>query len=313
MQFRHLDLNLLRVLCAIHRCGSVTEAGRQLALSQPATSNALARLRRHFDDALYVRSPAGLHPTPLAARVAPQVQAHLRALEAALAPQAPFNPAKDAVDWRLSLSDLGEVLFLPRLAGVLRREAPACRIANVAVDAARVSAALEAREIDLAIGIGLPEHRGIASETLFHEQYVAIADKGWRPPGAPARGGPGAGRLSPEQLAQARLAIAAPTATSHQNVESMLARLKSAGPPTVRARHYAALPELVTRTDLLAIVPEMFAASLAPRYALAIWALPGRGVPYEVRMLWHGSAGGDTEHAWLRAQVRALFARERPA
>ena len=54
MNFRQLDLNLLRVLCAVYRCGSVTEAGRQLALSQPATSNALARLRTFFDDELFV-------------------------------------------------------------------------------------------------------------------------------------------------------------------------------------------------------------------------------------------------------------------
>jgi hypothetical protein len=62
MNFRQLDLNLLRVLCAIHRTGSVTEAGQQLALSQSATSNALARLRHCFGDALFVRSPSGLHP-----------------------------------------------------------------------------------------------------------------------------------------------------------------------------------------------------------------------------------------------------------
>lgn len=54
MNFRQLDLNLLRVLCAVYRCGSVTEAGRQLALSQPATSKALARLRTFFDDELFV-------------------------------------------------------------------------------------------------------------------------------------------------------------------------------------------------------------------------------------------------------------------
>lgn len=298
------------MLCAVHRCGSVTEAGRRLALSQPATSNALARLRRHFDDALYVRSPSGLHPTPLAQRVAPQVEAHLRALEAALAPQAPFDPDSGQSDWQLSLSDLGEVLFLPPLAGVLRREAPFCRIANVAVDAERVSAALESREIDLAIGIGLPEHRGIASESLFHEQYVAIAGRDWQPPGTPVRrAAAGVGRLSSEQLAQARLAIAAPTATSHRSVEAMLAQLKTGERPIVRARHYAALPELVMRTDLLAIVPEMYAASLMPRYALRVWSLPGRGAPYDVRMLWHQSAGGDSAHAWLRGQVRALFAR----
>ncbi|UUZ70020.1 LysR family transcriptional regulator [Polaromonas sp. P2-4] len=45
MNFRQLDLNLLRVLAAIHRTGSVTQAGKALSLSQPATSNALARLR----------------------------------------------------------------------------------------------------------------------------------------------------------------------------------------------------------------------------------------------------------------------------
>ncbi len=62
MNFRHLDLNLLRVLVAVYRTGSVTAAGRQLALSQPATSNALARLRQFFGDELFVRSPRGLHP-----------------------------------------------------------------------------------------------------------------------------------------------------------------------------------------------------------------------------------------------------------
>jgi Bacterial regulatory helix-turn-helix protein, lysR family len=63
MNFRQLDLNLLRVLCAVFRNGSVTEAGRQLALSQPATSNALARLRRAFDDGT-APDPARAAPRP---------------------------------------------------------------------------------------------------------------------------------------------------------------------------------------------------------------------------------------------------------
>ena len=81
MNFRQLDLNLLRVLCAVYRLGSVTEAARQLALSQPATSNALARLRTFFDDELFVRSPRGLHPTRRAQRIVPAVMAQLQALE----------------------------------------------------------------------------------------------------------------------------------------------------------------------------------------------------------------------------------------
>ena len=164
MNFRQLDLNLLRVLCAVQRTGSVTEAGRQLAMSQPAVSNALARLRRFFDDALFVRSPTGLHPPRLAQRIVPRVAVHLRELELELCRGESFDPASAALHWRLSLSDLGEMMFLPTLARELRRASPGSRLSNEAVDAARVSAALEAREIDLAVGLLVPQHRGVVGE-----------------------------------------------------------------------------------------------------------------------------------------------------
>jgi len=304
MNFRQLDLNLLRVLCAVQRTGSVTEAGRQLAMSQPTVSNALARLRNSFGDALFVRSPSGLHPTRLAQRIIPEVAAHLRDLETLLCRGESFDPAAADIHWRLSLSDLGEMMFLPPLAGVLRAECPHSRLSNVAVDAARVSAALEARDIDLAIGILLPEHVGIASESLFHEHFVALTGSHWRP--AVGRAGKG---LSTQQLAQASLAVAAPTATFHGSVEAMLTRLKLSDRAVVRARHYGALPELVTCTDLMAIVPQMFARSLASRYAVRVWELPGHGPHYTVRMVWHQSASGDAAHAWLRERVRRLFVR----
>jgi DNA-binding transcriptional LysR family regulator len=304
MNFRQLDLNLLRVLCAVQRTGSVTEAGRQLAMSQPTVSNALARLRRSFGDALFVRSPSGLHPTPLAQRVVPEVATHLRELETLLCRGESFDPATADVHWRLSLSDLGEMMFLPPLAGAFRAESPRSRLSNVAVDAARVSAALEERDIDLAIGILLPEHVGIASESLFHEHFVALTGSHWRP--AVGRCGRG---LSTKQLAHASLAVAAPTATFHGSVESMLTRLKLSDRAVVRARHYGALPELVTCTDLMAIVPQMFARSLASRYAVRVWELPGHGPHYTVRMVWHQSATGDAAHTWLRERVRQLFVR----
>lgn len=304
MSFRHLDLNLLRVLCAVYRCGSVTDAARQLALSQPAASNALARLRRHFDDALFVRSTAGLQPTLLAQRIAPEVAAHLAALEATLASGEHFDPVSGRAHWRLSLSDLGEMMFLPPLVQALRDESPHCQVSNVAVDAAQVGAALEARDIDLAIGILLPERTGVASEPLFHEHFVAVTGSHWRP-----AGGRVGKALRPAQLAQAALAVAAPTATSHRSVELMLSRLKLDDRAVVRVRHYGALPDLVTRTDLMAIVPQMFAASLTPRFPVRVWELPGHGPHYDVRMVWHESARRDPAHRWLRERVRALFAR----
>ncbi len=303
-RFRHLDLNLLRVLCAVYRLGSVTLAARQLALSQPATSNALARLRAFFDDALFVRSSSGLHPTRKAQRIVPALMAQLQSLETTVLSTEEFEPASSTVRWRLSLSDLGEMMFLPALAQAFRVEAPHSQLGNVAVPSTQVSAALEAQDVHLAIGILNPGHISIASERLFQENFVAITASNWRP----AKGRTAA-NLTPRQLAAASLAVASPAATLHGSVDLMLNKLQLNDRIVVHARHYGALPELVTHSDLLAIVPLMYANSLAPRYDVRIWGLPDHGPRYDVSMVWHKSATDDPAHVWLRALVRRLFLR----
>lgn len=303
--FRQLDLNLLRVLCAVYRLGSVTAAGRQLALSQPATSNALARLRTFFDDELFVRSPRGLHPTRMAQRIVPSVIAQLHLLESTVMSTDGFEPVNANMHWRLSLSDLGEMMFLPPLAQAMRAKSPRSQISNVAVEALQVGAALDAHDIDLAIGILGPTHSSIASELLFQENFVAITASNWRP-----TSGRIGSSLSARQLATASLAVAAPAATFHISVESMLTKLKLNDRTVLRARHYGALPELVTRSDLMAIVPLMYANSLSPRYDVRIWQLPDHGPRYDVSMVWHQTATQDLAHTWLRSVVRDLFLRK---
>ena len=129
-----------------------------------------------------------------------------------------------------------------------------------------MAGALEARDVDLAIGILAPTQRDLAGESLFHERYVAVTAQGWRP-----RGRVSGERLTARQLAAASLAVASPTATYHESVPRMLDALGIAERTVVHARHYAALPELVTATDLLAIVPQMYARAMAA-------ALAGAGV-----------------------------------
>lgn len=303
MNFRQLDLNLLRVLAAIYRSGSVTLAGRALSLSQPATSNALGRLRDYFSDDLFVRAPSGLKPTRLCEQLAPGVLAQLLALEALVTGHEDFDPSTNDIHWQLSLSDLGEILFLPGLANAFRSEAPRARLSNVAVAAADVAAALEARDIDLAIGILQPRHRGIRTELLFREHYVAVAAPQWRP--ASGRSGRS---LSARQLAEASFVVAAPTATFHGSVEQMLVRMKLQDRIVLRARHFGALPELALTSDLLSIVPEMYARNLGQRHDCRIWELPD-APSYEVRLVWHSSTDRDPAHQWMRALVHRLYKR----
>ncbi len=303
MNFRQLDLNLLRVLAAIHRTRSVTTAGRALSLSQSATSNALARLRHFFNDDLFVRSPAGLQPTRLCESIAPAVVAQLRELETVVMGQEDFDPATSDMHWKLSLSDLGEMMFLPPLAGALRERAPGTHLSNISVAAADVASALESREIDCAVGILQPRHRGIRAELLFREQYVAISSPGWRP---------SAGRvgntLTAAQLAQASLVVASPMATFHSSVEQMLARMKLTERIVLRARHFGALPDLALNTDLLAVVPTMYAENLRKRNAFRVWRLPNAPF-YEVRVVWHASTERDPAHRWMRTLLHQLFGR----
>ncbi len=303
MNFRQLDLNLLRVLSALYRTGSVTAAGKLLSLSQPATSHALAKLRDFLNDELFVRTPQGLKPTHLCERIAPAVQSQLQQLETAISGHDAFDPCTSDMHWRVSLSDLGEMMFLPALAQVMRQFAPQAKITNVSVPASEVPGALESRDIDLAIGILQTRHRGIQTEALFEERYVALTAQHWRP-----ASGRASRTLSLAQLQEAQFVVASPTATFHAGVEKILSTFKLDQQIVLRARHFGAIPELVLRTDLLAIVPKMYATELTQHRPVRVWEIPITSLHYEVNMVWHSSTNQDPRHTWLRQQVHHLFA-----
>ena len=96
MNFLQLDLNLLRLLTVLYRTRSVTQSSRELSLSQPATSHALARLRQALQDELFVRTPAGLVPTRFCEQIAAPIQQQLAALEQTLQSPAHFEPMTEA-------------------------------------------------------------------------------------------------------------------------------------------------------------------------------------------------------------------------
>ena len=115
MNVRDVDLNLLRVFDAVLHEGGVTPAAARLGLTQPAVSNALARLRKLFGDPLFVRTPAGMDATPFARELAEPVRQALALLESALAHGPGFDPATATRAFRFYMSDLGQIEFLPPL------------------------------------------------------------------------------------------------------------------------------------------------------------------------------------------------------
>src|SRR5712664_2460859 len=174
MNVQDVDLNLLRVFDAVLRERGVTPAAVRLGLTQPAVSNALARLRALLGDALFMRTPKGMDATPFARELAEPVRQALALLESALAHGPGFDAATSARAFRFYMSDLGQIEFLPPLIERLQRVAPGVRLEAVALDVEDIGAALAAGTLDLAVGflpgLGQPVRR----QPLFRDPYVCL-------------------------------------------------------------------------------------------------------------------------------------------
>src|SRR5271156_1097889 len=101
MNVTSFDLNLLLVFDALMTERSVTAAAAKVGLSQPAMSNALARLRDRLGDRLFVRGQKRMVPTPRALELAPDIEAALHHLRIAVQGRE-FTPASSTVRFRLA-------------------------------------------------------------------------------------------------------------------------------------------------------------------------------------------------------------------
>ena len=178
MELKDIDLNLLVVMQQMFKARSVSRAAEQLGLSQPALSNALARLRKLLGDPLFVRTAAGMLPTPLAQQFAAPLAQALATLHAALNQRAAFAPAHTERVFKIGMTDIGEIYFLPTLTDALARAAPGVALSKVRNTAVNLKEEMEAGHVDLAIGL-LPQlNGGFFHRRLFMQRCVCLFRQG---------------------------------------------------------------------------------------------------------------------------------------
>ncbi len=115
MNINTFDLNLLRVLDALYSTHSTTLAGEQIGLTQSAISNSLRRLREAFGDELFVRTERGMVPTPLAESMYGPIQDALGRIREVVESRASFDASVSQRNFRLAMSDIGQMWMVPRL------------------------------------------------------------------------------------------------------------------------------------------------------------------------------------------------------
>ncbi len=297
MNVAGLDLNLLRVFDAVLRDRSVTAAARHLGLTQPAVSNALARLRAQFEDALFVRTSSGMDATPFARELAEPVRQALALLESALAHGPGFDPATATRAFRFYMSDLGQIEFLPPLVERAQRAAPGVRLEAVAMEVEDIGDALAAGNLDLAVGflpgLGPPVRR----RALFRDPYVCLMRAGH-----PAAGE----RLTKKAFLEASHALVSYKG-GHRVIEEALERAGLARKIALRVPHFTVVPMVLERTDLILTLPMRVARVYERQGRFRVLPPPVPIPPADVGAHWHERFERDPGNRWLREMISELF------
>lgn len=297
MHINQLDLNLLRVFDAIYRTRNVSRAAEALDLSQPATSQALGRLRRLLKDALFVRAQGGVDPTPKADRLAQAVRLALSTVEAALSEAAHFEPATAEKVFQFHLSDIGEARFLPDLMRVLSRIAPGVRIKSFPVPHGEIASALDRGRLDFAIGF-LPTVHDTQRVELMRDRYVVLLRDAHPIAAAKRSRVPGLKDLSRLEYVAVR---------SHAETLRILQLLNLQERLRLTASHFLALPAIVRSTDLGAVMPREIADNFAAGggYMIIEPRLPLRD--FAVSLHWSRRFQTDPAQQWMRQLLIELF------
>ncbi len=251
---RDLDLNLLRLFDTVYRTRNISRAAERLGMSQPATSQALTRLRVAVGDHLFERMPGGVRPTQRAERLAQSVQAGLALLEAGLTDEDAFDPLASSAELRLHLTDIGEARFLPELMAEMRRAAPGMQVQARTWPQGEIALALDNGDIHFAIGF-LPEVGNTARTELLTDRYVLLMRAGH-----PLADQLGRRTLNLQQLQKLDLVAV----RSHAQTLRILHSLNLDRRIRLMTSTFLALPAIVRDTDLAVLMPRAIAAGFEP-------------------------------------------------
>ncbi|HSV79341.1 MAG TPA: LysR family transcriptional regulator [Ramlibacter sp.] len=293
----HFDLNLLRVFHAVMTERSITGAASRLALSQPAASNALRRLREQCGDELFVRTANGMRATPFANALHPTVEAVLGSIKDALERHARFDPARSERSFSVLATDVGVMMFAPALIRHLHQVAPRVCITFRQTERERYADTLAAGGADLAIGVIPAGHPELMQQKLCDEPWVCMVGPGHT----------GVGRkLTLDQF----LATPHITTVSPGLIKPLLARAlgKRMGELQIvlEVQHFLTIPTVLAHNPFMSVIPQSVARTFMPLADFRVFPLPFRFDPVRAHQCWHRRSQHDPGHQWLRAQIAAL-------
>jgi len=301
MSFLTLDLNLLRVFDAVMTEQNLTRAAGHLAMTQPAVSNAIKRLRESLGDELLIRTAYGVKPTPRAEALWPAVRQSLASLEAAVMPET-FDVSKAQATFRMAMADAMAAYWLPSLMRSIESEAPGVNIRMVPLTTREPRPLLLRGDIDLAVGffpgvaaqLSSDTSSPIRHERLYSGQYVCVMRKDH--PLAKVK-------LELDNYCKANHLLVSFSGRAHGLVDEALAQIGRERRIWLTVNQFFTAGRVVANSDLITVLPKHLIVSTGMADLLVWRELPITLPAVHLDMLWHERDGRSPAHRWLRKNL----------
>ncbi len=285
---RTLDLNLLKTLDALLDERSVTRTAARLALTQPAVSGMLNRLRDYFDDPLFVRAPHGIVPTTRAEELATPVKRILADIDVLLQPVS-FDPITANLTFTLAATDYALRAVVVPFIAALKVQAPSIRVRVVPVEPDRLVAQLEQGKIDLALLTPHTTPDELHSRALYDERYVCMMRADHPDAGKP---------LTPDRFcALEHVLVSYEGEGFHGVTDDALAKMGRKRHVGLSVSSFLVLPDVLAISDMIAVVPERMAEN---RTGIFVCDTPVAVQGFTKSMAWHGRTHRNPAQVWLR-------------
>lgn len=294
-RLRNLDLNLLLSLDALLEERNVSRAAERIGISQPSMSSALAKLRRHFDDALLQRSGNRYHHTALAAQLAERTKVALAGVERVFDAAPDFEPADADREFTLLTSDYAAIVLGRPLTDLLAERAP-----NVLVRFEQnVPQVVEQAEVALRTADGIVMPHGffddLPATELYTDGWVCIVAEDNDQVGD---------ELTLEDLAELPWVATYRGPTAYTPAIRQLQMMGVEPRVQIVVENFLSVPFLVSGTSRVALLQTGLARRLGPSAGVRALPCPWDVVPLREAFWWHPLHRSDPAHLWLREVLR---------
>jgi len=297
LNIRNFDLNLLVIFDALMRERNVSRVAEKLALSQPAISNALNRLRALLDDQLLVRTAQGMQPTALALELEGPIREAIQQIEQTLTGRHQFDPATSKVRFRIATTDYAELALMPKLLSYMREQAPGIEFDILDLPPETPTRALEDGELDLCIGRFGELPPRIRRTAFLKEHLVVACDQNH------------AGVTELLDL-DAFLALRHIWVSGGQRrgvVDMWLDENDLERDVVMVTPNYLGAPHLVIGSDLAVVLPKRMADEYASLLPIKCVPLPLPIPPFDVDILTSALRNEDAALQWLISTLQQQF------